>query len=35
MVVLNCRVALDGLSNKKFQVPIKAVVFYNDNYPGI
>ena len=30
----NCRVASDGLSNKKFQVPIKAVVFYNDNYPS-
>lgn len=32
---LNCRIASDGLSNKKFQVPIKAVVFYNENYPGI
>jgi|GEM_PF-4632833 len=28
-----CRTADDGLSNTKFQVPVKAVVFYNDIYP--
>lgn len=31
----NCRTSPNGLSTKKYQVPIKAVVFYNDTYNGI